>query len=134
MNKEKVFVHLVKAGRDAYHLEQKLNGLGYRETPYFNLYGEISEAMYHMLGEKTDSFEESITHAAVHDMLTTDEECAEHLAGLCEHDAEMIQIPEATKRTIVETAEARGMEPFTLVKIILSEWAAKQEFLKAYTE
>lgn len=133
MDKKKVFVHLVKASRDAYHLEQTLNSVGYTETPYFNLYGEISEAMYHMLGEKTDTFDESITHAAVHDVFTTDEQCAEQLAELCEHNAEIIQIPEATKKTIVEAAQARGISPFTLVNIILSEWAVHQEILKAYT-
>ena len=67
MDAKKVLTHLVRAGRDALHIESTLTELGYKETPYYNLYGEIAEAIYTMIGENTDTFNESITYAKIHD-------------------------------------------------------------------
>ena len=82
MNTKKVLTHLIRAGRDALHLEKTLKNIGYKETPYYNLYGEIADAIYTMLGEDTDTFDESVTHAAINDIFTPDEICAEKLAEM----------------------------------------------------
>ena len=127
MNSKKVLTHLIRAGRDALNLENVLNQFGYKETPYFNLYGEIAESIYLMLGEETDSFDQSLTHAVMHDPLTSDEECAEHLARLLdEASSASLDIPETTRKIIEETAEKRGKTVDTMIKLILSEWAYKE--------
>ena len=45
MNTKFVLAHLIRAGRDALHLEKTLTEIGYNETPYFNLYGDITDAI-----------------------------------------------------------------------------------------
>ena len=121
-------LHLVKAGRDAMHIEKTLKDIGYNETPYFNLYGEICNAIYALLNEETDTFDESETYAAMHDIFTSDEICAEKLASICNQSVEVLEsnIPDATKEILVESAQAKGMELNQLINLILSEWAMKQ--------
>ena len=130
MNTKAVLTHLIRAARDAFHLEKTLKDIGYKETPYFNLYGEIADAIYNMLGEDTDTFDESVTHAAIHDIFTTDEECAETLVEMCGTDI-LSEIPVSTRNVIIETAEKRGMDPQNMTMLILSEWAAKELLFRA---
>lgn len=137
MNAKNVLTHLVRAGRDALHLEETLKKLGYNETPYFNLYGEISSAIYALLNEDADTFDESMTYAAMNDIYTPDEVCAERLAEMYDADSGHVTIlSETTAEVINEAARARGIEPNRMINLILSEWAAKQlmfdNFLKQY--
>ena len=128
MNSKKVLLHLIRAGRDAIHLEQTLNNIGYKETPFFNIYGEIADAVYEMLGEKTDSFDESMTYAAMHDIYTSDEQCAERLADMVNQD---INIPDATMEIIQLTANELHIETSKLINLILSDWARKEVLFKS---
>lgn len=123
MNTKSVLTHLIRAGRDALHLEKTLTDIGYKETPYFNLYGEITDAVYAMLGEETDALEESMTHAAMHDIYTSDEQCAEQLMAMMEP---CLGIPTATMNVLRETAMARGMDMEQMINLILSDWARKE--------
>ena len=135
MNTKCVLNHLVRASRDALHMEQTLKGLGYSETPYFHLYGEITEAIYCMLGESTETFDESITSTTINNIFLTDEHCAEELSEHCkeEEKEDTFQSPYSTKRILEEMAEERGLGIQQLVNLILSEWVIKKEMIKAYT-
>lgn len=124
MNTKSVLTHMIRAGRDALHLEKTLTDIGYKETPYFNLYGEITDAIYVLLGEQTDTIEESKAYAAIHDIYTPDEICAEELAPL----VSVPDVSDTTMEVIVETAKSRGIEPSTMVRLILSEWAMKEMY------
>lgn len=129
MNEKKVLTHLIRAGRDAINLENVLNQFGYKETPYFNLYGEIAEAIYAMLGEDTKSFDQSITHAVMHDPLTPDEVCAEELAKLLEKASKAnTHVSATTQEVIQEAAQKRGIDPDTMVRLIINEWAMKEMY------
>ena len=123
MNTKSVLTHLIRAGRDALHLENTLSDLGYMETPYFNLYGEIADAIYAMLDEHTD-IEDSKAVAALNDIFTPDEICAEELASL----VNVPDIPDSAMDVISEAAARRGMDPSKMVRLILSEWAMKEMF------
>ena len=131
MKVKRALTHLVKAGRDALHLEKTLAQLGYKETPYFNLYGEISEAMYCILEEDTDSFEESATHNAMNDIYTPDEICAEQLEEIFRNNPRNagLSIPRATREVLEEAAAKRGMPLDRFVSLILCEWAAREVML-----
>lgn len=130
MDTKTVLTHLIKAGRDALHMEESLKKLGYAETPYYDLYGEISEAIYCILGENSDTFDQSTTYAAIHDFFMTDEQCAEYLTHMCEEKSEpLASIPEATKKILTDAANERGMDLQKLTMIILSEWAVKEVML-----
>ena len=124
MNTKSVLTHMIRAGRDALHLEKTLTDIGYKETPYFNLYGEITDAIYALLDEQTDTIEESKAYSAVHDIYTPDEICAEELAPL----VSVPDVSDTTMEVIVETAKSRGIEPSTMVRLILSEWAMKEMY------
>ena len=129
MDSKKVLTHLIRAGRDARNLENVLSTLGYNETPYFNLYGDITEAMYTLLGENTESFDESITYAVMNDPLTSDEACAEELAQLvCLPD-----VPEETMQIITEVAESRNLPMSTMIRLILNEWAMREIYFQNIT-
>lgn len=134
MNIKKVLTHLIRAGRDALHLEESLKEFGYGDTPYYNLYGEISEAVYAMLGEETDTIDESITAKAMNDYCTSDEICAENLAEICEKNLSdgRLTVPESARRVIEEAAKKRGIEYASLVSLILCEWATRQKLMNIY--
>lgn len=134
MDAKKVLTHLVKAGRDALHLEKTLNSLGYKATPYYNLHGEIADAIYCMLDENTESFDQSKTYAAMNDIFTADEACAEELAGLIDQDKLESQIPKATYDFIVESANERGIDVYRFINIILSDWAGRELIRRSLAE
>lgn len=127
MNTKFVLTHLIRAGRDAIHLEKTLTDIGYKETPYFNLYGEITDAIYALLDEQTDTIEESKAYAAIHDIYTPDEICAEELAQL----VSVPDVSDTTMEVITESARSRGIEPATMVRLILNEWAMKEMFAQS---
>lgn len=122
MDAKKVLTHLIRAGRDAIHLEKTLTEIGYKETPYFNLYGEITDAIYGILDEHTDTIDESKAYAAVHDIYTPDEICAEELALLVDTP----NVHDTTMEVITEAALSRNIKPSTMVRLILNEWAMKE--------
>ena len=134
MRVKRALTHLVKAGRDALHLEKTLKELGYKDTPYFNLYGEIAEAMYCILEEDTDSFEESETYNAMHDIYSSDEMCAERLADIFRSNQEQnsFNIPKATLEFVSEAAEKRGMPLDRFISLIICEWAAREVIYITY--
>ena len=124
MDAKRVFIHLIRAGRDALHIEKTLNEIGYKGTPYYNLHGEIADAVYEMLGEETDTFDQSETYAAMNDIYTTDEICAERLAEIYETQSEqkVPAVSEYIREMIEEAATERGTDYDTMVNVILSEW------------
>ena len=127
MNTTSVLTHLIRAGRDALHLEKTLTEIGYKETPYFNLYGDITDAIYGILDEQTDTIEESKAYAAIHDIYTPDEICAEELASF----VDMPNISGTTMDVIAEAAKERGLDLQTLIRLIISEWAMKEMYSKS---
>ena len=130
MDAKKILMHLIKAGRDSLHLEETLRRIGYNDTPYFTIHGEICEAVYGLLEEETDTFEESVTHAAMHDFLMSDEQCAEHLASMVPSPEPEIELPEVARDTLTEAAERRNIDLPKLIKLILCEWSATELMLR----
>jgi len=127
MNTQFVLAHLIRAGRDALHLEKTLTEIGYKETPYFNLYGDITDAIYGILDEHTDTIEESKAYAAIHDIYKPDEVCAEELAQF----VSVPDVSDTTMEVISEVAHSRGIEPSIMIRLILNEWAMKEMFCSA---
>lgn len=124
MDTRNVLTHLIRAGRDALHLEQTLTELGYSETPYYNLYGEITDAIYGILDEDADTVEESRAYAAIHDPFMSDEICAEELAMSVSVPV-IPPMPDTTMEVIAEAARSRNVDSPTMIRLILDEWAMK---------
>ena len=135
MNEKRVLTHLVKAARDAIHMERVLKEIGYKETPYFGLYGEIADAMYCLIGEETETFTESETHNAINDTYTPDEECAERLMDIYRKNTLGAEfgLSDASTDVLNEVAQERGINSAQLARLILCEWAARQTILRNYT-
>ena len=132
MDAKKVLTHLIRAARDAIHLERTLDDLGYKETPYYDLYGEISEAIYGIVGEDTEEFDESVTYNVIHDQFTPDELSAEELASMIKEPATSgLPLLDETREVIAEAAKQRNIDTQTMTNLILSEWAMKEMFYAA---
>lgn len=125
MDSKKILTHLIRAGRNAQNMENILHSFGYKETPYFDLYGDIAEAIYALLGEQTDSFDESVTYAIMNDPITSDEDCAEHLAPMVTTN---LDIPDSTMEILTEGASERNVDLPTMINMILGEWAMKKMY------
>lgn len=128
MDTRNVLTHLIRAGRDALHLEKTLTELGYSETPYYNLYGEITDAIYGILDEDADTVEESRAYAAIHDPFTSDEICAEELSMSVSVPA-IPPISDTTMEVITEAARSRNVDSPTMIRLILNEWAMKEMYM-----
>ena len=130
MDKQRILTHLVKTARDTLNLENSLTQLGYSETPYFNIHGEIMDAIYAMTGEDTDTLEESVAYSAVHDICLTDEQCAEELAAVSDTNSVFkSRVPAHAMDVIADAADQRGISTDAMIKTILSEWAIKQIYI-----
>jgi len=130
MDSKKVLTHLIRAGRDARNMENVLSTIGYEETPFFHMYGDICDAIYTLIGEKTETFDESITCAVMTDPITPDETWAEELAPLaCTPD-----VPDATMEVITAAATSRNIPMSTMIRLILNEWAMKTIYFQNITK
>ena len=57
---------LASTALDAKALCDAMDALGYENTPYHALFFNITDAIYDLLGERTETFEESCTYAALY--------------------------------------------------------------------
>ena len=80
MNENKALANLVKAARKARRIDDDLVQNGYPGSPYNEIYELISDAIYTMLGEQTECFDESITCRTLNSGILTDKQVADRLA------------------------------------------------------
>lgn len=62
----KALAKFVEAGRIARMVDEAMHDVGYNDTPYFHIYGKISDAIYELLHENTETFEQSLTYKIMH--------------------------------------------------------------------
>ena len=72
-------LQLVRTSRKLLKLDHALVQLGYDNSPYFEAYGSVTDAIYFLIGEKTELFSYSVTLKTIEDVNITDEECVEIL-------------------------------------------------------
>lgn len=58
-------LRLVRAGMAAKRMQEAFLNGGLNDNPLFQIYGDIADAIYCLIGEHTDTFEESTTHLAL---------------------------------------------------------------------
>ena len=66
-------LRLVKAGRTAKTMQEAFVTVGLKDNALFDIYGNILDAIYAIVGERTETFEESVTHLAMTAPILTDE-------------------------------------------------------------
>ena len=74
-----VLSRLLKAGRKIMRMKEAYVDVGLNDTMLHDAYGEICDAIYHLIGENTDEFSSSVTCIAMETPLLTDERRTEML-------------------------------------------------------
>lgn len=74
MNIRRVLEELVEIAVSTRKMDKAFLDAGYDNTPYFDIYAGAMEAVYHLLGEETETIDESVTYEAINnDSYTNDE-------------------------------------------------------------
>ena len=67
------FVRLIRAAEKAKHMDSEMSKTGYENNLYADIFGDIADAIYDMLGENTNTFENSLTYSILNtDAITID--------------------------------------------------------------
>ena len=65
MDMKNALTKLVRTAVETRQIAQNMQALGYWDTPYETIFGGIADAVYALLGEHTDTFDESMTAEAL---------------------------------------------------------------------
>ncbi len=129
MNKEAMKC-LVKAHRIAKDTDEKLREIGYGETLYDDIAGHIADGIYFMLGEHTETFDQSVTFSTLSSEKTDEEKTA---SLLCEHvqnnGVQKLKLNGHVNEALLDAAEKRGVDVDSMISIILSEWVMRQAWI-----
>ena len=74
MKIESVFLNLVDAGMMAKKMDKAMQDAGFDDNPYFEIYGCVAQAIYYLLDEKMDNYEDSLADYSLSDKLHGREE------------------------------------------------------------
>ena len=74
-----VFLRLVKAGLETKKLQEAYANAGIDDNMLMDVYGNILEAIYALLGEHTEEFADSVTHIVMTAPILSDERRAKML-------------------------------------------------------
>ena len=130
--KKEVLECLVKAWRSASFTDNKLEMLGFRDTPLFEIAGNIMDAVYYLLDENTRTIDESVTSETLHTENMSVEECASVL--MKQYDKRIdTKVSDSVMESITEAAVQIGIDPSAMIKVILCEWALQREIMKEHT-
>lgn len=121
--------NLVIAGRKAYKLDREMHAIGYDNNPYFDIYGGIADAIYHILGEKCD-FEVSATATFLADQNTMDDQCADILFSVYKQRNADPELSESTMDVLKSEAEKRGIPVLKMINLIAAEWVFRNQITK----
>ena len=67
MKIDSVFLNLVDAGLMAKKMDKAMQDAGFDNNPYFEIYGCVAQAIYHLLGEDGDDYENSLADYSLSD-------------------------------------------------------------------
>lgn len=69
----------VEAGRNLFNLHQAMDACGFADNPFWDNYAIVADGIYDLIGEHTETFEESVTHLALTAPFLTNERRTEML-------------------------------------------------------
>lgn len=118
---------LVRAARTAKRADDALRNVGYTDTPYFDIYGDIVDGIYAMLGEKTNTLEESVTYTVLSNPDMADDECAE--AFIDEYCKSVPRMSPHVNESLKAAADQMGISIPAMINVILCEWALQRDVL-----
>lgn len=128
MDMKTVFTSLVEAGQLARRTDIAMRSVGYDNTPYYDIYTSICDAIYSLVGEKAETYTGSVTYNVMEQEHISDKERAQLLV------AEFIKRSSvwnrSTQEVLDEVAHERQMNVEQLTTLIISEWALRHEMSK----
>lgn len=122
---------LVRAARTAKKTDDALRTVGYDNTPYFDIFGDIVDGIYELLEENTGTLDESITYESIIDPNMTNAESAERLESEYSASRLTVSLSPGTMEALAEAAAGFNTSPYAVVKLILSEWLINRERIKS---
>lgn len=66
-------LRMVRAATKAKAMQEKYLEIGMDDQPWFDIWGEVLDAIYFLIGEHTQTFEESVTYIVMTAPILTDE-------------------------------------------------------------
>ena len=66
-------LRMVRVARKAYKVWDTINAVGYDMPIYFDIAGDVADAIYRLIGERTEMFTLSTTYKALRDEKLSDE-------------------------------------------------------------
>ena len=76
---KEALLRMIRAADKALEMDKALSNHGYKENPYADIFGDIADAIYYLVGEKKNCFEDSVTYWVLHGDLLTEEDKLEIL-------------------------------------------------------
>ena len=86
MNVEDSLGCMVRVARNACQISEYMSGLGFGDDPYFSLMADAADAVYYLVGEHTERFDQSVTYQIVHDKSMPDDACVRLLMKIYERN------------------------------------------------
>ena len=69
---EQALLRMLRAAERTKQMDDDLVKRGYSDSPYADIFGDIADAIYYLIGENTDRFEDSMTYIMLHTDAVTD--------------------------------------------------------------
>ena len=76
---EQALLNLVQVARETMKLGDLMDQLGYGDSPYWNYFGQIADAIYYLLHEDTKEFTESVTYEVLYNPKLSERKCVKRL-------------------------------------------------------
>ena len=135
--KKEAIAKLVRAWKQANKLDETYVNLGFGENPYADIAGHIADAIYCMLGEKTMTYDESVTATLLENNSLSVDECAGLLFTEYENHRESPSLPELSPHIngfLSRSAKKRGVSTTAMIRTILGEWVLRHEWLNSFAK
>lgn len=70
---ETTLLRMLRAAERTRQMDEDLVKHGYSNSPYADIFGDIADAIYYLIGEQKNRFEDSMTYIMLHTDAITDE-------------------------------------------------------------
>lgn len=122
---------LVSAGRMAYKLDAEMRSLGYANTPYADLFGEIADGIFFMISDREGDFFDSATFRFLTNEHISEEQCVCELMDVYNRNSVgMFNLSKNAEDIVREVAASRNVSVGTMTRLIINEWALRQHFIR----
>lgn len=118
---------MIAAWKLANNMDEEHCKLGYSNTPYLSIAGDIMDGIYYMLDENTSTLEESIAYETLTNRKLTPEQCVDAIMNA--YEIVQSDLSGNVLNAVKENADMIGISVSKMIKIILCEWALQRDMM-----